>query len=132
MALSYNLGYQESISMHPTRRQIFAGKPYSTFCISGNESYVHPPFQLSQANKFQIVMSQFQRLVVGMLVDNGQFQEFTTSSDFYTLVCPSLFWCPISLRSVFVPIQNFPLCWVERSVWSVVPPLFCTKSDSDV
>ena len=32
MALSYNLGYQESISVHPTRRQICAGKPYSTFC----------------------------------------------------------------------------------------------------
>ena len=31
MALSYNLGYQESISVHPSRRQIFAGKPYSTF-----------------------------------------------------------------------------------------------------
>ena len=31
MALSYNLGYQESISVHPTRLQIFAGKPYSTF-----------------------------------------------------------------------------------------------------
>ena len=31
MALSYNLGYQESISVHPTRPQIFAGKPYSTF-----------------------------------------------------------------------------------------------------
>ena len=31
MALSYNLGYQESISVHPTRRQIFAGNPYSTF-----------------------------------------------------------------------------------------------------
>ena len=31
MALSYNLGYQEIISVHPTRRQIFAGKPDSTF-----------------------------------------------------------------------------------------------------
>ena len=31
MALSYNLGYQESISVHPTRRQIFASKPDSTF-----------------------------------------------------------------------------------------------------
>ena len=31
MALSYNLGYQESISVHPTRRQILAGKPDSTF-----------------------------------------------------------------------------------------------------
>ena len=31
MALSYNLGYQESISVHPTRRQNFAGKPYSIF-----------------------------------------------------------------------------------------------------
>ena len=31
MAISYNLGYQEGISVHPTRRQIFAGKPYSTF-----------------------------------------------------------------------------------------------------
>ena len=31
MALSYNLGYQESISVHPTRRQIFAGKLDSTF-----------------------------------------------------------------------------------------------------
>ena len=31
MALSYNLGYQEIISVHPTRRQIFAGKPYSNF-----------------------------------------------------------------------------------------------------
>ena len=31
MALSYNLGYQESISKHPTKPQIFAGKPYSTF-----------------------------------------------------------------------------------------------------
>ena len=29
--LAYNLGYQESISVHPTRRQIFAGKPYSIF-----------------------------------------------------------------------------------------------------
>ena len=31
MALSYNLGYQEITSVHPTRRQIFAGKPDSTF-----------------------------------------------------------------------------------------------------
>ena len=31
MALTYNLGYQESISVHPTRRQNFAGKPYSNF-----------------------------------------------------------------------------------------------------
>ena len=31
MALSYNLGYQESISVHPTRRQNFAGKPFSDF-----------------------------------------------------------------------------------------------------
>ena len=31
MALSYKLGYQESISVHPTRRQTFAGKPYLTF-----------------------------------------------------------------------------------------------------
>ena len=31
MALSYNLGYQEIISVHPTRRQIFAGKTDSTF-----------------------------------------------------------------------------------------------------
>ena len=31
MALSYNLGYQESISVHPTRRQNFAGKGYSIF-----------------------------------------------------------------------------------------------------
>ena len=31
MALSYNLGYQESISVHPTRRQNFAGKPYLNF-----------------------------------------------------------------------------------------------------
>ena len=31
MALSYNLGYQESISVHPTRRRNFAGKPYSNF-----------------------------------------------------------------------------------------------------
>ena len=31
MALSYNLGYQESLSVHPTRCQIFAGKPYWTF-----------------------------------------------------------------------------------------------------
>ena len=38
MALSYNLGYQEIISVHPTRRQIFAGKPYST---SENESYMN-------------------------------------------------------------------------------------------
>ena len=31
MALSYNLGYQKSISVHPTRRQNFAGKVYSNF-----------------------------------------------------------------------------------------------------
>ena len=31
MALSYNLGYQESISVHPTRRQNFAGKVYLNF-----------------------------------------------------------------------------------------------------
>ena len=31
MALSYNLGYQESISVHPTRRHNFAGKVYSIF-----------------------------------------------------------------------------------------------------
>ena len=31
MALSYNLGYQESSSVHPTRRQNFAGKVYSNF-----------------------------------------------------------------------------------------------------
>ena len=32
MTLSYDLAYQEIILVHPTRRQIFAGKPYSTFC----------------------------------------------------------------------------------------------------
>ena len=31
MALSYNLAYHEIISVHPTRRQIFAGKSDSTF-----------------------------------------------------------------------------------------------------
>ena len=31
MALSYNLAYQKIISVHPTRRQIFAGKTDSTF-----------------------------------------------------------------------------------------------------
>ena len=31
MTLSYNLAYQDIISVHPTLRQIFAGKPYSTF-----------------------------------------------------------------------------------------------------
>ena len=31
MTLSYNLAYQEIILVHPTRHQIFAGKPYSTF-----------------------------------------------------------------------------------------------------
>ena len=31
MALSYNLAHQEIISVHPTRRQIFAGKTDSTF-----------------------------------------------------------------------------------------------------
>ena len=31
MALSYNLAYQEIISVNPTRRQIFAGKSDSTF-----------------------------------------------------------------------------------------------------
>ena len=31
MALCYSLGYQEIISVHPTRRQILAGKPDSTF-----------------------------------------------------------------------------------------------------
>ena len=40
MALSYNLGYQESISVHPTRRQNFAGKVYSNFPTSENDSYI--------------------------------------------------------------------------------------------
>ena len=31
MTLSYNLAYQEIILVHPTGRQIFAGKPYFTF-----------------------------------------------------------------------------------------------------
>ena len=31
MTLSYNLAHQETILVHPTRRQIFAGKPYPTF-----------------------------------------------------------------------------------------------------
>ena len=31
MALSYNLAYQEIILVHPTKRQIFAGKTDSTF-----------------------------------------------------------------------------------------------------
>ena len=31
MTLSYDLAYQEIILVHPTRRQIFAGRPYSTF-----------------------------------------------------------------------------------------------------
>ena len=31
MALLLYLAYQEIISVHPTRRPIFAGKPYSTF-----------------------------------------------------------------------------------------------------
>ena len=33
MTLIYNLAYQEIISVHPTRRQIFAGKSDSTFWI---------------------------------------------------------------------------------------------------
>ena len=72
MALSYNLGYQDSILVHPTRRQIFAGKPYSTFpniwewvicifnnCIEKNQnktnfeegSSSHTIFGLFQSNK---------------------------------------------------------------------------------
>ena len=31
MTLSYKLAYQEIILVRPTRRQMFAGKPYSTF-----------------------------------------------------------------------------------------------------
>ena len=31
MTLSYNFAHQEIILVHPTRRRIFAGKPYSTF-----------------------------------------------------------------------------------------------------
>ena len=56
MALSYNLGYQESISVHPTWRQNFAGKPYSNFpniwewlvCPASNDwaSKFHPPVKL--------------------------------------------------------------------------------------
>ena len=40
MALSYNLGYQEIISVHPTRRLIFAGKPTPLSGTSENESYM--------------------------------------------------------------------------------------------
>ena len=48
-----------------------------------------------------------------MLVDNGQFQEFTTSSDVYTFVCPSLFlWG----TTVFELLSS---CWTSQ----LPPPL---------
>ena len=45
MALSYNLAYQESISVHPTRRQIFAGKPYLNGDWTISDLGVHPKGQ---------------------------------------------------------------------------------------
>ena len=44
MALSYNLGYQESILVHPTRRPIFAGNHTRLSPTSENESYLHLSF----------------------------------------------------------------------------------------
>ena len=43
MTLSYNLAYQEIILVHPTRRQIFAGKPYSTFWNIWEWVILHSP-----------------------------------------------------------------------------------------
>ena len=39
MALSYNLGYQESISVHPTRRQNFLANHTRISPTSENDSY---------------------------------------------------------------------------------------------
>ena len=39
MALSYNLGYQESISVHPTRRQILLANHTRLSPTSENETY---------------------------------------------------------------------------------------------
>ena len=40
MALSYNFAYQEIISVHPTRRQIFAANHTLLSGTSENESYI--------------------------------------------------------------------------------------------
>ena len=73
-----------------------------------------------------------------MLVDNGQFQEFTTSSDVYTFLCPSWFlwgttvsaWVTLFLNSFLrVPLQDSRLHWVE--CLHRVTCFVCMKSNSD-
>ena len=75
--------------------------------------------QLSK-HSFRLWCHHFRGASMGMLVDNGQFQEFTTSSDVYTFVCPSLFlWgngCLVETESFFELISS---CWTS---W-LPPPL---------
>ena len=78
MALIYSLAYQEIISVHPTMRQIFAGKTDSTFWKSDNESYQRNtlPVQLfpvpnkgDQLHMFSYLSSH---LCVTVKYDDGQ------------------------------------------------------------
>ena len=73
MALSYNLGYQESISVHPTRRQNFAGKPYSNF-----------------PNIWQWLISVSDKLI-GFIPWALYFQSYISSNLAFSLAQPAVF-----------------------------------------
>ena len=131
MALNYNLGYQVSISVHPTGRQIFAGKPYSTFpniwhpliyqlCIVVSfEQCLHPLFSCYfVGNEKRIKFYQEGKLLATRkmistdtagLIRNGQHPRSTEPDQIVLL----------SRRSKTWMIQHFQL--------SELPTRVCTK-----
>ena len=67
MALSYNLAYQEIISVHPTRRQIFAGKTDSTFWNIWQWVVYRPLYQYSSYNLCRSHGVIFEKLAIAEL-----------------------------------------------------------------
>jgi len=106
MALSYNLGYQESISVHPTRRQNFAGKPYSNFPNIW-EWLIYNTINKLRADCFQLGFDK--HLIICWRTDKTSLVESEVNLIFGNFQR----WCN-ALKLLFNPFTCLPS---SRTVW---------------
>ena len=87
MALSYNLAYQEIISVHPTRRQIFAGKTDLTFWNIW-QWVISRWAQFANRNVWSLRREKFCDLVVqpAFWVSGDKIQIWWVISDYWLLI----------------------------------------------
>ena len=130
MALSFNLGYQESISVHPTRRPNFAGKVYSNFpniwqwlicsileqltwcwwwweCEEGN--YNHYDYKISTCRSKAFKICQVGTLKTTCIIINLYFRRKLAVSNNQNFCCFVNYtrWKEASFRASILPNRTY-------------------------